>query len=129
MRILRNALMLLSVAFMMATTTGAQNLPKANAVATPVAQMNGAEPGRTLGKLETLTGTITILSDAAKTITLTTADGTPYDFKITRETKIVIDSRPAMFSDLAGQSNRQGSVEFVPTSTGNFARSVELTTK
>ena len=129
MRILKNALMLLSAAFMIATTVGAQNLPKANAAVTPVAQMNAPEPGRTLEKLETLTGTITILNDAAKTITLTTSDGTPYDFKMTRETKITIDGRPATLADLTAQSNGQASVEFVPTSTGNFAHSVELSTK
>lgn len=112
-----------------ALTTVAQSLPKPANVATPVAQMQGGEPGRMLGKQETLTGSVTAVDPQTKILTVTGENGTPYEFRIAHNARITIDGRPATVVDLAAHLNAAASVEFVPTTTGNFVHSIELNSK
>lgn len=85
-----------------------------------------AAAGRVLGKAETLSGVITSVDADQKMVVLTSSSGVPYDLKVTRKTRIKVASQKADWGALAGQLNKPASVEFVPTSSGNFARSVDV---
>ncbi len=78
------------------------------------------------GKAETISGTISIVDKDKKLVVLTGSGGVPYNFKITRSTRIQIAGKKAKLDDLAGQTNKQASVKFLPLRTGNAAQSVEV---
>ena len=107
-------------------TTAGQSLPKLIGVTIPVAQLQANQPGRTLGKQETLTGSITAVDPQTKILTVTGSNGTPYEFRIAGNAKITIDGHLATLVDLTAHINGMASIEFVPTSTGNFVHSIEL---
>jgi len=114
----------------LALATAAQNAPKPTAVAAVgAARIEASEPGRTLGKQETLTGSIGGVDPQTNTLTVTGSNGTPYEFKISHNSKITIDGRPGTLVDLTTHVNTTVAIEFVPTSTGNFVHSIELNTK
>lgn len=78
------------------------------------------------GKAETISGTISIVDKDKKLMVLTGPGGVPYNFKITRSTRIKIAGQKAKLDDLAGQTSKQASVKFLPLRTGNAAQSVEV---
>ncbi len=77
-------------------------------------------------KPETLSGTISIVNQHRKKVFLTSRK-IPYDFKITKSTKITIDGSKSNFSQLADQTPAQASVTFIARADGNFAKSITVT--
>ena len=79
-----------------------------------------------LPKVETISGTLTIVNSDEKTIYVTTGEKMTYDFKISPATKIAAGDRQLKFADLAGQIGKQIEVVFRPLRTGNAAIAVEF---
>ncbi len=88
------------------------------------AEASGA--GKVLGSSETLNGTISTVDTTSNLIVLTGSNGIPYNFRVTRGTRITVSGKKATFEDLSAQANAQASVEFVPRSNGNFAESIKV---
>jgi hypothetical protein len=84
------------------------------------------EMDHVLAPAENLSGTITVVDPAAKEITLVGANGVPYDFEVTRRTRIERSSREIEVSELASESHRPATVHFLPTSHGNLAESIQI---
>jgi hypothetical protein len=77
-------------------------------------------------KLETISGTITAVHKENQLLILTSSSGIPYNFKLTRSSRIEIGGQKGKFDDLANQTGKQASVEFLPLRGGNVARSVKV---
>ncbi len=77
-------------------------------------------------KPETLNGTISIVKQHLEKVFLTSRK-IPYDFKITKSTKIKIDGSKSNFSQVADQTHEQASVTFIARADGNFAMSITVT--
>jgi hypothetical protein len=79
-----------------------------------------------LGKPETLTGTILIVDGQKDLLVLEGANGIPYDFRVPQNAKIDVASNPETLNELSSAVNQKASVTFVPMSTGNIAKVVNL---
>lgn len=90
------------------------------------AQEAASGGARVLGTKETLSGTVAMVDSTNHVLVLTGSNGVPYDFRVTRATRIMISGKKASFGELAEQSNHSASVQFVPRSNGNFAESVTV---
>jgi hypothetical protein len=77
-------------------------------------------------KAEKITGTVSKLGNEGELLTLTAANGVPYDFIVTRHTQIKIAGKSAKLADLKDQVNKQAGIEFVPMSNGNLAKAVDV---
>ncbi|HEV3276269.1 MAG TPA: hypothetical protein VG860_05585 [Terriglobia bacterium] len=51
---------------------------------------------------------------------------TDYRFRVTGNTLIRLDGRPATLRDLAGVQDKQATVHFIPERNGNFAKGIEV---
>jgi hypothetical protein len=74
---------------------------------------------------ETLSGTISMI-DADQNLVVLTSDNVPYNFKVTKATKIEIGGSKATFNELVNQTQKEASVTFVARRDGNFARSISI---
>jgi len=79
-----------------------------------------------LGKVETITGTVSMVVPDKGTIVVNSASGVPYNFKVNRATRIKIAGQKAKLADLQGQTGKAATVKFLPLRTGNLARSVDV---
>jgi len=78
-------------------------------------------------KPETVSGTLTTV-DASKMMVVVTAGGVPYDFVVSKGTKITVGGSKAKLDDLGSNTNKQASVTFMAErKKGNLARSIEVT--
>ena len=82
--------------------------------------------GRVLAPKETLSGTVSMVDKAENLVVVAGANGIPYDFHVSRNTRITVSGQKAGIDELAGQVNRQISVEFVPRTGGNFAEQIGI---
>ncbi|HTW56880.1 MAG TPA: hypothetical protein VMD99_01990 [Terriglobales bacterium] len=80
-----------------------------------------------LASAEDLSGTITAIGRSGKEVTLIGSNGIPYDFDLTRQTRLELSNQKAALSQLSGETNKQATVHFVPTSRGNVAKSIQIT--
>jgi hypothetical protein len=77
-------------------------------------------------KPETLSGTISSVDADKNLVVVSSSDGIPYDFTVSKGTKITAGGSKAKLGDL--QSGKQVSVSFVAEKKrGNVARSIEVT--
>jgi hypothetical protein len=77
---------------------------------------------------ETLSGTISMVDADKKIVVVTGSDGVPYDFMVSKATKIMVGGNKAMLNDLSGQTSKQASVTFMAEKRkGNIAKSIEVT--
>ncbi len=83
-------------------------------------------PGGVLAPPETLSGTILMVEEARNLLIVQSARGVPYNFVVTRATRITADGQRLKLSDLAARKGSQVTVRFVPTRRGNIARTVEV---
>jgi hypothetical protein len=83
-------------------------------------------PGKVLAPKETLSGTVSMVDATQNLVVVTGANGIPYDFQVTRGTRITVAGQKSGIDGLADQVNKQISVEFVPRAGGNFAESIEI---
>lgn len=79
-----------------------------------------------LAPAETLRGTISFVGNSDKEVTLTGADGTPYDFCITPKTKVDASAKRLPINQLPSEEHKQATVRFVPTANGNMAQDFNI---
>ncbi len=77
-------------------------------------------------KAETLEGTLSMVVAEQKLVVVTSSEGVPYDFVVTKKTKIDIGGTPSSFDELSGQTHRQATVTFLPRRNGNMAQSISV---
>jgi hypothetical protein len=79
-----------------------------------------------LAPTEDLSGTISFIGPSDKEVTLMGANGTPYDFQLTRTTRIELAGRRISETELANENHKQATVRFLPTGQGNVAQTLEI---
>ena len=109
--------------FLGATWLMAQEAEKTDESAAKTANVGKKTPW---SKPETLSGTISSVKSDEKLVVVTSSAGVPYDFKVTGATKIKVGDQKGKLDDLSGATNKQVSVAYLPTRTGNVARSIEV---
>ncbi len=77
-------------------------------------------------KAETIEGTLSMVVAEQKLVVITSSNDVPYDFLVTKKTKIDIGGTPSSFDNLSGQINRQATVTFLPRRNGNMAQSISV---
>ncbi|HLW78850.1 MAG TPA: hypothetical protein VKU44_04540 [Terriglobia bacterium] len=112
--------------FLVVTPLVAQDAPAAGDEAAKPAKKEQKVKYDT-SKPETLSGTVALVKADDKLVIVTSAAGVPYDFKVTAATKIKIGDQKGKIDDLAGATNKQASVSYLPTRTGNIAKSIDVT--
>jgi hypothetical protein len=83
-------------------------------------------PNDVLAAPETLTGTISFIGNSDKEVTVTGADGTPYDFYITPKTKVDLSGQKIGATQLPSAERKEATVRFVPTARGNMAQDLNI---
>jgi len=77
---------------------------------------------------ETFSGTISMVDAGKNLVVVTGSSGVPYDFTVSKMTKITVGGSKAKLDDLSGQTSKQASVTFMAEKRkGNLARSIEVT--
>ena len=79
-----------------------------------------------LAAAEDLSGTITMIDPTDNKITLVGSNGVPYDFELTKRTKVEIANKKIGMNELASESHKQATIHFVPRSDGNLAASIQI---
>jgi ABC-type amino acid transport substrate-binding protein len=82
-------------------------------------------PKASAAKAETLTGTLTIVQADKKLVVVTNSSGIPFSFKVTG-TRITVNGQKAKLADLSSQTNKQATVKYVPSRSGNVAKTIEI---
>lgn len=75
-------------------------------------------------KPETIEGMLSMVVTEQKLVVVTSSEGVPYNFQLTKKTKIEIGGIASSFDDLAGHIHGQATVTFVPRRNGNMAQSI-----
>lgn len=120
-----SVLSILLLLFLGVISVVAQETEKPAAGASQEAEKSAPAPkAKAAAKSETISGTVTTVSK--ELLILTSSNGIPYNFKLTRGTRIKVGGQKAKADDLAAQTGKQASVEFLPLRTGNMARSIEV---
>jgi ABC-type amino acid transport substrate-binding protein len=115
----------LVLSFIAVSSTLAQEAEKPEEA--PAKKKAAAEkPKAELAKAETISGTLRMVAADKKIVVLTDSAGTPFDFKVTGVTRIKVAGKKAKLDELASQTNKAASVKFLPTRSGNVARSIEI---
>jgi hypothetical protein len=112
--------------FLGMTSLAAQEAEKPEADTASKAAAGEKKAKADWSKPETLSGTIALVKSDDKLLVVTSSAGVPYDFKVTGATKIKIGDKKGKLDDLAGSTNKQASVAYLPTRTGNVARSIDV---
>jgi outer membrane lipoprotein-sorting protein len=97
-------------------------------LAAPVAQAKekaGAKTTEKAAKLETLTGTLSMVIPGKKLVVVKDSSGVPFDFKAAGAA-IQVGGKKAKLEDLNSATNKQVTVKFIPLRSGNVAKSVEV---
>jgi ABC-type amino acid transport substrate-binding protein len=77
--------------------------------------------------LHTATGKLSTVDANGKLLIVTGADGTPFDFKVTRATRIQVNGQKGTLADLSSKTDQQVTVKFRDDLTrGLVARSVDI---
>jgi hypothetical protein len=79
-----------------------------------------------LGAAETISGTITMVVPEKDLLVVTNSSGIPFNFVVGRRARITVNGKNVKLADLTSEINKSASVHFVPTRSGNVARSVEV---
>lgn len=80
-----------------------------------------------LASPEDLSGTISAVDPSGKEVTVIGQNGVPYDFDLTRRTRLELSNQKIAPKELASEAHKQATVHFVPTSRGNMASSIQIT--
>lgn len=100
-------------------------LASAQTMKSSTAGSSAAERNWNSFRPETLSGTVTLI-DADQNLVVLTSDGIPYNFKVTKATKIEVAGSQASFNDLVSQTQKEASVTFIARPTGNVAKSITV---
>ena len=77
--------------------------------------------------VQTLSGTVSMVDAQQKVVVVTNSDGTPFNFRVNKGTKIMVDGKKGSLDDLSGQTSKQVSVKFRDRlNTGLLAQSIEV---
>ncbi len=77
--------------------------------------------------VQTVSGTLSMVDSGTKVLVVTDSDGTPFNIKITKGTRIRVNGKKGSLDDLSGQTNQQVSVKYHDRlNNGLVAQSVEL---
>jgi U3 small nucleolar RNA-associated protein 14 len=81
-----------------------------------------------LASAEDLSGTITLVDPSDKEITLVGSNGVPYDFVLTKKTRIEVanTNQKIAMNELSSESHKQATIHFVPDADGNLAESIQI---
>jgi hypothetical protein len=79
-----------------------------------------------LASAEELSGTIAFIGPSDKEVTLVGANGIPYDFQLTRKTKVELAGKKIGATEFTGENHKEATIRFLPTSRGNMAESVNI---
>lgn len=109
------------------TSTDAHNATPGKSAAKPGQHAaSHTTKSHALASAEDLTGTISLVSPADKTLTLLGANGVPYDFQVTKKTQVELGDKSIAANELASEEHEQATIHFVPTSRGNLAESIRI---
>ncbi len=74
-----------------------------------------------------LSGTLTMVDTTKRVVVVSDSDGVPFNFKVTRGTRIEVNGQKATLADLSGQTNKQVSVKYLDRmEEGMFANSITV---
>lgn len=77
--------------------------------------------------IQSLSGTLTAVDAGQKILVVTDSDGTPFNFKVGRGTKIEVNGQKGTLDSLSAQTNQQVSVKFRDRlNAGLVAQSVDI---
>jgi hypothetical protein len=112
------------------TKTTSKNSPATRKTTekTPAKSSVKKKTSHSLASAEDLSGTISVVSPSDKEITLVASNGVPYDFDLTRKTRVELSDKNIGVKELPSENHRQATVHFVPTSRGNLAESIRIST-
>ena len=79
-----------------------------------------------LASVEELSGTIAFIGRSDKEVTLLGTNGVPYDFQLTRKTRVDLAGQKIGATELLGENHKQATVRFLPTTRGNLAESFDI---
>lgn len=119
---MRKASLFLSVSLVLLFGVG---MATAQTMKSPAPASSAAERNWNSYQPETLSGTISMF-DAQQHVMVLKSEGVPYNFKITKATKIEIGGARATFAELTNQTGSSASVTFVARRNGDFAKSVTV---
>jgi ABC-type amino acid transport substrate-binding protein len=116
----------LVLSFVAVSSTLAQEAEKPKEAPAGKEAAAAEKPKAELAKAETISGTLQMVAADKKIVVLTDSAGTPFNFKVTGATQIKVAGKKAKLDELASQTNKGASVKFLPTRSGNVARSIEI---
>lgn len=90
---------------------------------TPAAKAPAAQTG---WPPETISGKIVSVDQAHNTVVVKTSDGIPFDFDLTRHTRIKAGGQSVATKDLSADVNKNVSVTFKPEQRGDVAESMRI---
>jgi hypothetical protein len=79
-----------------------------------------------LAPAEELSGTIGFVGPSDKEVTLIGANGVPYDFQLSKATKVDFAGKEIRATELGQENHKQATIRFLPTVQGNLAKSVDI---
>lgn len=123
---LLSVLVLALFAFLGVASLAAQEAEKPAAEAAPKAAAGAKRAMANWSKPETLSGSIVLVKSDDKLVVVNSSAGIPYDFKVSGGTKIKLGDKAGKLDDLAGATGKQATVNYVPTRTGNAAKSIDV---
>jgi len=112
-----------------AKTTTTKAVSKASAKKTMNETKQSSKKGTSdvLAPPEELNGTISFVGPSDKEVTVLGANGVPYDFDLTKRTRVDLSNQKIAANTLPNQNHKQATVRFVPTARGNVAESIQIT--
>jgi hypothetical protein len=102
-------------------------LPVAGATATNAKVTKTAQHANNqMWQPETLSGKITMVDPALKLVVVQDSSGVPFDIKVSSSTRIKSANGMLNLSDLNSDLNRNASINFVPESRGDIAKTINV---
>jgi len=108
------------------TTATANHSATSNSTAKSTSKAAAKKTNDVLASAEDLSGAITAVEPSDKEVTLVGSNGVPYDFDLRKTTRVELSGKKITVSQLAGETNKQATVHFVPTAHGNLADSIQI---
>ncbi|MGH9327959.1 MAG: hypothetical protein ACRD2B_14920 [Terriglobia bacterium] len=77
--------------------------------------------------VQELSGTLSMVDAGQKVVVITNSDGTPFDFKVTRRTRIEVNGQKANLDSLSDQTSKQASIKYRDAlNRGLLAETIQL---
>jgi hypothetical protein len=108
------------------TTETANHSATSNSTAKSTPKATAKKQNHALASAEELSGAITAVDPSDKEVTLVGSNGVPYDFDLGKTTRVELSGQKIAASQIAGETNKQATVHFVPTARGNLADSIQI---